>query len=216
MESYLIKKHPEFIILNNTLEKFVKESTKTFDESHNYDHMFQVTKNAFAITNSDVNVNNIIEIYSEIPRLILISSWLHDVRDHKYPDSISEEVFEAFIKSIEPIEYKTILKVIRNVSWSKENKGEREDFNLRDKCILDVVSDADRIEALGYVGIKRCKDFVKSKGGVEQDVINHCKEKLLRILPDNFIKTYIVKEMAKPLHNVIQVYVENFELRKET
>ena len=74
---------------------------------------------------------------------------------------------------------------------------------------MTAVSDADRLEALGQVGLERCIEFTKARNGiVPDDVVTHCHEKLLRLLPENFIKTQLGKSMAVPLHDVIVDYVK--------
>jgi len=143
--------------------------------------------------------------------LILIIGWLHDIRDHKYPNSITQEELENFIKTIDPDNLEIICKIISNISWSKEVKGQSERFEEPYLTILNIVSDADRLEALGKIGIERCEIFTRERGGhVPQDVITHCHEKLLKILPDGFIKTKHGKKLAQPLHQEIVEYVKNY------
>ncbi len=198
--------------LSRTLEDFVVESTKTFDESHNYVHMKKVVENSLNIITHDSEIQSKLSVYPEIVKLVTITAWLHDVRDHKYPDSIGQEEFENFIKDIDPINWKIICQMIQNVSWSKENKGLRKHFEEPYQTILNIVSDADRLEALGTIGISRCETYTRENGGrVPEDVIVHCHEKLLRILPEGFIKTEYGKLLAQPLHDQIVEYVSSFE-----
>lgn len=180
---------------------FVKDSTLHFDESHNHIHAMKVNENSHKIMKS-LNMD-----YDET--FLTYAAMLHDVRDHKYPESISETDLENFIETNLEIDKKNmIMKIINNVSYSKEAKGQREILEHPYNIYLDVISDADRLEALGKIGIERCEQFVLSHGGkVPCDVVAHCHEKLLRLLPDGFIKTDLGKELAKPLHNEILEYV---------
>ena len=78
------------------IKDFVKESTKHFDSSHNHEHAEKVYENTMVIMNS---------LYPDAStfdeELITYASLLHDVRDHKYPESISEEEMRQFLlKSI--------------------------------------------------------------------------------------------------------------------
>jgi hypothetical protein len=199
----------KLIDLSNKLEIFVVNSTKIFEDSHNHIHMKKVVANSFEIIDNDKELRE--KIYSNylIVRLVMIVGWLHDVRDHKYPNSITQEELENFIKTIDLDNFEIINKLIQNISWSKEAKGQREKFEEPYQTILDIVSDADRLEALGINGIKRCETFTKERGGlVPQDVLIHCNEKLLRILPDGFIKTSYGKKLAQPLHQEIVDYVK--------
>ena len=198
----------ELIDLSNKLEDFVIKSTKIFDDSHNHVHMKNVVTNSFEIIDNDDMIRQKITDHPEIIKLVLIVGWLHDVRDHKYPNSISQEELENFILTIEPDNVQIICKMIDNISWSKEAKGLRKLLPEPYQTVLDIVSDADRLEALGKIGIERCEIFTREHGGVvPADVITHCHEKLLRILPEGFIKTNYGKILAQPLHQEIVDYV---------
>lgn len=200
----------KLIALSNKLEEFVKISTTIFDDSHNHVHMKKVVSNSFDIINNDKEIQEKISEYPQIITLVMIVGWLHDVRDHKYPDSIGQEELENFIKTIDHDNLDIICKIITNISWSKEAKGLREQFEEPYQTVLDIVSDADRLEALGKIGIERCEIFTREHGGlVPTDVITHCHEKLLRILPEGFIKTSYGKKLAEPLHQEIVDYVSS-------
>ena len=68
---------------------FVKESTKHFDSSHNHEHAWIVYQNALKI------IKTVIEDYDH--DLIMHAALLHDVCDHKYPQSIPRSALDAFI-----------------------------------------------------------------------------------------------------------------------
>jgi hypothetical protein len=58
------------------------------------------------------------------------------------------------------------------------------------------------------VGIERCETLVRARGGrVPEDVVKHCHEKLLKLYPDNFIRTKTGRELAVGLHEEIVEYV---------
>jgi uncharacterized protein len=186
------------------LHDFVKESTKHFDDSHNYSH-------ALAVTNNAKKIAVTFDIDSE-DELLNFASMLHDVCDHKYPQSISKDALYSFIFDNMTCKTKSeqTIKIINNISYSKEAKGLREQFDHPYNIYLDIISDADRLEALGKIGIERCIEFTKTYNGrIPEDVIQHCHDKLLRLLPDGFIKTEYGKELAKPLHQEILDYVNS-------
>jgi uncharacterized protein len=202
----------EYQSLHKNLSEFVKESTKEFDDSHNHVHMLNVVQNTLRILHNDESVQQKSIQFPDISRLSLVVAWLHDVRDHKYPNSISEEELREYIDSVEPTETDNILEIIANISYSKEAKGLRKSFPEPYQTILDIVTDADRLEALGLVGIERCETFTKEHGGkVPEDVILHCHEKLLRLLPCGYFKTDYGRILAAPLHQEILEYVQKYE-----
>lgn len=202
-------------MIDEILLNFVVESTIHFDESHNHVHALKVTHNAHIIMAS------IKKDYDK--KLLTYIAMLHDVCDHKYPNSISKEKLSNFIKlNLSVIKEPIVMKIIDNISFSKEDKGLRDDITEPYNYYLLAVSDADRLEALGQVGIDRCIEFTRSKGRrvpllgalasdlnsrVPEDVIVHCHEKLLRLVPEFFIKTEIARKMAGPLHDEIYKYV---------
>jgi HD superfamily phosphodiesterase len=75
---------------------------------------------------------------------------------------------------------------------------------------LVAVRDGDRLEALGEIGIWRCETFVKQRGGiVPDDVVQHCYDKLLRLVPENFIQSTAAMNEARRRHNIIVKYVRD-------
>jgi uncharacterized protein len=172
--------------LDTRVLEFVKKETQIFDESHNWKHALCVARNATRILNN---------------KHVLYLALLHDVCDHKYPNSIPRKELSHFIQVNIP-KYKEIDELIELISFSKQKKDDISN------PILDAVRDGDRLEAIGEIGIKRCKHFTLSRGGkVPEDVIIHCYEKLLRILPERYIVTHIGRDLAIPKHNTIVKYV---------
>lgn len=194
----------ETILANNHVLQFVIKSTQHFDDSHNHIHALRVNYNAHKIMESIKSDYN--------KELLMYIAMLHDVCDHKYPESIPREQLEKFIESnLGEIQKKIVMMVIDNISFSKEAKGLRQEIQKPFDMYLLAVSDADRLEALGKVGIQRCIEFTSSHGGiVPDDVIKHCHEKLLRLLPENFIKTELGRKLAEPLHHEVELYVAEF------
>ena len=186
--------------LYDTVLDFVKECTREFDESHDYNHAIVVYDNAKKIMDSfDIEYD-----YD----ILMFSALLHDVRDHKYPKSISEKDLEAFVGKHLSNKVGIVMKIINNISFSKEQCGKRDEFTYPYILYLDAISDSDRLQALGSVGIKRCEMFVEARGGdVPEDVVRHCHEKLLRLLPEKFIKTEYGRKLAEPLHQEVLDYV---------
>ena len=79
---------------------------------------------------------------------------------------------------------------------------------------LAVLRDADRLEAIGQIGIDRCIAYSVSIGRkIPDDVVVHCHEKLLRLYDEHFIVTEEGRRLAAPLHQIIVDYVKANEVK---
>jgi HD superfamily phosphodiesterase len=88
--------------------------------------------------------------------------------------------------------------------------------------VRDIVSDADKLEAIGEAGIKRCLEYQIHKykedspnqeiphSQLIKQVVEHAHEKLLR-LREHFFRTKIGKEISLPLHNEMEILVRKIE-----
>ena len=191
------------------------------DESHGHAHMQKVALNSLEILEGEVTST---EDYSEVGRLVLIVAWLHDVADHKYDHDGTLQakldlVIEKVARSTE--EAAMIAEIILRISFSKEKRLRDQlsgpiDWLSLLKCpravlVRHIVSDADKLEAIGSIGILRCKEYsaaayAEAHQGqtipvelLHQQVIEHADEKLLRLTPE-YIVTPTGKKLAQPLH----------------
>ncbi len=212
--------------LNELLSSYVRYVCRDRDESHGHSHMKSVYENSITISNNLDNEENEIfnKNYERNMKYLMITSWLHDVCDHKYND-ISKEQMKSFILSlgIDNIEVERILRIIDCISYSKENKAILSGFPIDYKQIIspdgndeeqfllirNIVSDADKLEALGDIGLKRCIQFttdrnpLSSPQEIKLEVANHSREKLLR-LRDNFMRTTHGRFLSHHLHEEFQ------------
>ena len=186
--------------IDRHLMEFVIQHTNTFDSSHDVNHAIAVYENALDIADNDYPFAN--------KKLLMYACLLHDVCDHKYKHSVTKDERNDFIhKQLNnPSHSQCVIDVIENISYSQEVKGKRRTLPYPDCIYQDIVSDADKLEAIGQIGLDRCIAFTLAIGGVvPNDVVEHCHEKLLK-LKDNFIKTKRGKVLAEPLHNIIVEY----------
>lgn len=188
-------------------KKFLKENTKQYDTSHDYNHSHKVYENAMYI-GKELKMDLDFDI-------IAYASLLHDVCDHKYQDkaSVTLEQLHQFVEShLGKLKAERVMLIIDNISYSKQKKGLRKDLK-KDNIYLDIIADADRVEALGKGGIERCRAYQVTLGyeNVEEEVYKHCYDKLLRLYPESFIKTIPGRKLAEPLHQEIVDYVKSYE-----
>lgn len=199
------------------LSEFVENTCKNRDKSHGYEHMKTVAIVALDILNNELLERD--EMFEHYEKLVMITAWLHDVADHKYDkDGSLRQIVINFLDEIYSCE---LINVIDYVSYSKEkhaiDNGSRinfiEKFGEINAFVRDIVSDADKLQAIGKSGIERCIDYISMSYMKEyhceiptellhKRLIEHCETKLLR-LSDEFIRTKTGKQMAKPLHEEI-------------
>lgn len=192
------------------LSDFVSKVCDGRDPSHGHSHMETVATTSSLIAESDFAFDPDFE--SIILDAITVA-WLHDVSDHKYDhdgllDSKLNEFGFANISN-----FAQIKQVIKLVSFSSENKALLAGTPIDYEAVLGphyavvrhIVSDADKLEAIGLVGIARCKEYTQhsnpgiTDGELDRAVHIHAEEKLLR-LKDEFIRTVTGKRMATILH----------------
>jgi len=200
------------------LSEFVAETCKGRDESHGYAHMKAVAETSKLIIQQDW-------VYEDETGSLMLdaitAAWLHDIADHKYDhDGTLEQRLDAF-GTANISNYNEIKHVIKYVSYSTENKAIMAGTPLNFPAILsayysqirDIVSDADKLEAIGIVGIQRCLEYTThtnptyTQAQVMSDVKKHADEKLLR-LASQFIKTPTARTIAIIRHNEMDEWLQ--------
>ena len=193
-------------ILEKKLSDFVMYITDGRDESHGYEHAKCVVENSKKIMFS-------MEINDNQYKWSLIVAWLHDVADHKYDKDGSLLVqLKNFIKSIESNDdiCEKIVICVGLISFSKEIKYGYKYYEkiLSGEWLIvrNIVSDADKLEAIGYVGIIRGMQYAQenSKDILSDDqlikyVWENAKERMF-LLSRYYMNTKIGSIMSVPLH----------------
>lgn len=204
-------------------EHYIATALASRGDSHGEEHARIVRDTSLAILEGEGQPS------SADRRIVELAALLHDVCDHKYCDPDTEDGREAIAERdmvldalVSPQEAEIVLAIIDGVSFSKEAKGKlnRAAMPPRVRRLRDIVSDADKIEAIGAVGLRRCLDFRREKehasraGGehavgpgatseeLARDVAVHCDEKLLR-LTAGYIRTEHGRKLAAPRHRLL-------------
>tara|TARA_B110000259_G_scaffold75980_1_gene89188 strand:+ start:402 stop:1046 length:645 start_codon:yes stop_codon:yes gene_type:complete len=197
---------------------FVKQELKNAEGGHDWWHIERVWKTAKHIAKTE-----------QVDLLVVeLSALLHDIADSKFHDgdeSIGPQKASAFLHTLEIEEnvINHVIHIIENISF----KGGKEAQTFQ-SMELDVVQDADRLDALGAIGIARTFNY----GGFENreiynptipsnlnmtkeeykkstaPSINHFYEKLL--LLQELMNTATGKAMAAKRHQFMESYLEQF------
>lgn len=200
---------------------FVKETLKGAEGGHDWFHIQRVFNNTLLIAkDEDVDILT-----------ASLAALLHDIADAKFhngDETIGPKMAVEFLTSIKVKKkvVKHVEKIIQNISFKnslQEKKGEK--FNSKE---LQVVQDADRLDALGAIGIARTFNYggFKNRELYNPDIppnlkltkeeykksnsptINHFYEKLL-LLKDK-MNTETGKKLAEKRHQFLLDYLEQF------
>ena len=202
--------------------QFVKEELTNAEGGHDWFHIERVRKTAKTIA--------IME--SIDPFIVELGALLHDIADAKFYDgdeTVGSRKARSFLKSIhvdEPI-IQHIENIIDHISYknSLSIKKANETFTSKE---LQVIQDADRLDALGAIGIARAFNYGGYKNRALYDpniepiikqskeaykkstapTINHFYEKLL-LLKDK-MNTSAGKRMAEERHEFMKHFLEQF------
>lgn len=165
------------------------------DESHNFDHIKRVTEKSIEIAIKE-GIND--------PRLlskIAIVAVLHDAADHKYQNATIDDVRDCLRQNLPSSEsseqIQGIINIIECISFSKEKKNGLPDLGEENNLVRNIVSDADKLDALGIQGLRRCITYSAHQGGrFPDEVLKHLDEKL-DLLPQFYIRTPTGKKQSE-------------------
>lgn len=198
MESEFRLFNPSKSKIDQTIE-YCKLVLKDRDASHDLEHAFRVKDHAEEIAKKE-GVRDIKDI--------IMAALLHDVDDNKYLKEIkSVQKFLKFLK-LKPERIQKILKLINVCSYTKEIQGRTKAVTIEEK----ILQDADRLDAMGALGIYRWAVYAGHKNESLGVSINHFYDKLLK-LKDMF-KTKTGRKMAESKHKIMENYIK--QLGRET
>jgi len=207
-------------LIENTIA-FVKDTLKDAEGGHDWFHIERVYNNSLAIAKHE----------SVDALVVALGALLHDIADSKFHDgdeAIGPKKAKFFLKTqnvseeiIAQIEY-----IIKNISF--KNSLEKNE-NITKTKELEVIQDADRLDAIGAIGIARAFNYGGFKNRVLYDpsiepvlqqskevykksttpTINHFYEKLL--LLKDMMNTRTGKKMALERHEFMRSFLAQFD-----
>ena len=202
---------------------FVKETLQHAEGGHDWFHIQRVFNNTMLIAKEEK-----VDIL-----VVSLGALLHDIADAKFHDgdeSIGPRMATNFLSSLKVPKKITnhVVKIINNISYKSgldDEKGKKKRFNSKE---LQVVQDADRLDAMGAIGIARAFNYGGFKNRALYDpsippnlkmtkeaykkstspTINHFYEKLL-LLKDK-MNTKTGGKLAQERHEYMLKYLEQF------
>ena len=188
------------LLIQNTKD-YIKDLFKDNSDGHDLDHSLRVYSNAMTIAETEPSCD--IEA-------VALAALLHDTDDHKLFETKGNANAVSFLKShgVGDAETDFIVSIINSVSFSK-NRGK-----TPDSIEAKIVQDADRLDAMGAIGIARTFAYGGKHGRNLEGGIDHFHEKLL-LLKDG-LNTDKAREMAAPRHAFLEEFIEHFRDENRT
>lgn len=201
---------------------FVKSELQNAEGGHDWFHIERVYKNALLIA-----LNETCDL-----TVVKLAALLHDIADSKfYPDAsggdeeIGPQKARIFLEEQHVSEEIIchVVQIIKNISFKGGNF--EKDFSSKE---LEIVQDADRLDALGAIGIARTFNYGGFKNRTlydpniapqltmskeeykksETPTLNHFYEKLL-LLKDK-MNTETGKKLAQERHRFMELFLSQF------
>ena len=199
---------------------FVKEKLENAEGGHDWFHIERVYKNAILISKEeDCDIT-----------IVKLGALLHDIADSKFhggDESVGPKIAREFLSSENVSEeiITHVINIIENISFKGGNFEKK--FTSKE---LEIVQDADRLDAIGAIGIARTFNYGGFKNrqlynpeilpnlnmskeeykNSDAPTINHFYEKLL-LLKDK-MNTDTGKKIAQERHLYMETFLEQFHL----
>lgn len=204
-------------LIDNTI-LFVKQQLENAEGGHDWFHIERVYKNALLIAEG-VDCDLIV---------VKLGALLHDIADSKFhggDESVGPKTARTFLESQNVSEdiILHVIAIIENISFKGGNFEKK--FNSKE---LEIVQDADRLDAIGAIGIARTFNYGGFKNrplynpniqpnlnmskeeykNSESPTLNHFYEKLL-LLKDK-MNTETGKKIAQKRHDFMVTFLSQF------
>jgi uncharacterized protein len=197
---------------------FVKEKLKNAEGGHDWFHIERVYKNSLLIAKEEDCDLTVVQL----------GALLHDIADSKFHDgdeTVGPRTARTFLEAqnVDEITIQHIINIIENISFKGGNFEKK--FSSKE---LEIVQDADRLDALGAIGIARTFNYggFKNRALYNPEItpnlsmnkeeyknsnsptLNHFYEKLL-LLKDK-MNTPTGQKMAEARHQYMEDFLSQF------
>ncbi len=205
--------------LIESTKTFVKNTLENAEGGHDWFHTLRVYNNALLISKHE-NVDLLV---------VKLGALLHDIADSKFHEGdemIGPKLAREFLfkHNVDSMVIEHVVNIIKHISF-KNSLDRNLSFTSKE---LEVIQDADRLDAIGAIGIARCFNYGGFKNRPLYDpkvtpnlnmskeeykasnspTINHFYEKLL-LLKDT-MNTKTGKKIAENRHQFMELYLKQF------
>ena len=204
--------------LISTTIAFVKQQLTGAEGGHDWFHIERVYRNSLLLAQTETCDETVVKL----------GALLHDIADSKFhngDETIGPKVARTFLESqnVDETIIVHVLNIIENISFKGGNFEKK--FHSKE---LEIVQDADRLDAIGAIGIARTFNYGGFKNrplynpaiapnlrmtkeeykNSEAPTLNHFYEKLL-LLKDK-MNTETAQQIAKERHRFMEVFLSQF------
>jgi uncharacterized protein len=206
-------------IITNTIS-FVKKELKNAEGGHDWFHIERVLKNTLLISKDEK-----VDIF-----IVSLAALLHDIADPKFyngDETIGPKKANEFLtnQNVNKEIIQHVVNIIQHISYKNSFDKASKKFTSIE---LKVVQDADRLDAIGAIGIARCFNYggFKNRSLYDPEIIpnlnmtkedykkttaptiNHFYEKLLLLTAQ--MNTASGKKIAAQRHDFMEIYLTQF------
>ena len=208
----------ELNVVNDTI-RFVKKQLQKAEGGHDWFHIERVYKLALRIAQNEADVDILV---------VQLAALLHDIADSKFHDgdeTIGPRLAREFLitQQLPEAQLEQVIAIIENISFKGGNQAQTY-FSKE----LAVVQDADRLDAIGAIGIARTFNYGGFKNRALYDpaippdlqlskeaykkstapTLNHFYEKLLRL--KELMHTETARAIAAERHQFMEQFLSRF------
>jgi uncharacterized protein len=189
-------------LLLEKIESYIRSKFLNETTGHDYYHIARVA-----------NMSKLIAIEENADIfLCCLAAWVHDIGDYKLNGGVdkSEEQIRLLLSelSVERVIIDNVIKIVSQVSFSKGKKAESLEAR--------IVQDADRLDAIGAIGIARAFAYGGSVGhpiynpldNTQKTSIQHFYDKLLKL--KNLMHTKTAIQIAEKREAFMKEFLEQF------
>ncbi|KAH6722554.1 hypothetical protein DL95DRAFT_379803 [Leptodontidium sp. 2 PMI_412] len=209
-----VKKAPPNAALIPKVTAYVEKYMSKYDGSHDFNHIKRVVGLAHKIYTEIIQAEEQSGLFEKESSLdlhvVTLAALLHDVGDKKYlePGQKGETLVLATLLGFgapEDLALK-VQRIVLAVSYSSEIKDPGHVEAMIGKYPeLAIVQDADRLDAIGAIGIGRTFTFGGAKNARDMgETIQHFDDKLVRL--ESMMKTAPGKRMARERTERLKVF----------
>ena len=185
--------------MRNMIDEAINYIRELFAENadgHGFEHAMRVYRNALLIAETEPEADRLV---------VSLGALLHDADDHKLFSTENNANARRFLEA-QGVDRETadrICGAVNSVSFSR-NRG-KHPGTIEGR----IIQDADRLDAIGAIGIARTFAYGGKHGRTPEDSIAHFHEKLL--LLKDLMNTEKAKEMAESRHAFMEQFLKEWE-----